>query len=306
MPLTVPAILSNRSRRNTAVKVVRADGVQLGLTDATLPFVFNCLAYSPVSGVSATAIEADLGTAAGNLTFDTLPVSSGIRPEDVRAGGYQDADVWTYELDPTSPGLATMTPAQAAMITGRYRLARMKVGRVKTTITLRETLSLLQQQSGRTVSARCDVLEWGDKRCDPSQTIKAANSFSRTLLSVVTPEVLLFSGDDRVAGFYTRGVIEWTSGANAGLKNTIKLHEALGGGVARLTLSKPMGSVLSGFVPLGGDVATLVRGCDRRFPTCQSIPNVHNTSGTNVENYQGFESVPLPDDAGKIGRQAKS
>lgn len=303
MPKTVPAGLLGRTLRCLAVLVVRKDGVHVGLTDTNRPFTLGGVTYSPVTGVAATSIETDLGASGGSLSFRTLEgvedgLAIAITAEDLRAGVYREADVWVYELDPSDPGLGVI-------IQGRYRIVRATIKRAEKTIQLRETLSLLSLQTGRTVGPHCDVTKWADKRCDPSQTIRAANSHSRTLLTVSAPDVLLFGGDSQPDGFYSYGEVEWTTGRNAGLTMQIKLHEALPGSVARITLSTPAGSLLAGFPATAGDVATLVRGCDRRFATCQSIPNATEATGTNAPNFQGWNKVPLPDDAARVGRQAK-
>ena len=304
MPHTVPFGLLDRPCRCLAAKVVRADGVAFGLTDADAPFVHDGLAYSPVAGVSSSSVESELGAAAGRLSFRTLDgvggaLATSITAEDLRGGLYADADVWILELDPTAPELGPV-------VRGRYRVSRATIKRAEKSIELRETLSLLQLQTGRTVSGHCDVEVWGNRRCDPSQTIRAANSFSRALATVVALDTLLFSGDAHPTDFYSNGEVEWTSGRNAGLTMQVKRHDALAGNVAQIVLSTPLNSILSGFVPAPGDVATLVRGCDRSFPCCQGVPNPHEATGTNAPNYQGYKSVPLTQDIQRIGRQAKS
>ncbi len=298
MPKTTPPGLLDPGRvLCLAVKVVRKDGVTIGLTDTNVPFVFEGVSYSPVGGVSSSTIQSDTGTSAGSLTFRTLEgvsdaVGASITAEDLRGGLYGGAQAWVYELDPTAPQLG-------AMIHNRYVFTKATIRDADKEIELREALYRLKNATGRTVTSACDVAKVWDKRCDPHQTLKGAYSFSRTVSGVPGEFTVDFSGDAHGDGYYSSGYLEWTSGRNTGLGDDIKLHESLPGNVARITLKTP-----PGFDVDSGDVATLVRGCDRSRETCRTIANPHNPSGTNIENNQGFK-LPLPDDIARVGRQTK-
>ncbi len=287
MPHTVPAGLLNRPLRCLAAKVVRADGVTIGLTDTNQNFTFDGALYQYAAGMTASSIPSDTTVSGGVLSVKTLEasVAAAITAKDIRAGKYEGADVWIYELDPTIPGLATMMPAQAAIVRGRYRVSKAEIKRAEKTFTLKETLSLLTQSTGRTVEKRCDVEVTWNKRCDPSQTLRAEFSFSRMLQSAPALDTLLFAGDSHASGYFACGQVVWTSGANAGLAMNVKAHSLLAGNVAQIVLSNATGSVLTGYPPAAGDVATLVRGCDRTAATCQSIPNPHEATGTNFPNF---------------------
>ena len=298
MPKTVPPGLLDPGRvRCLAVKVLRRDGVAIGLTDTNLPFVYQGLAYSPVGGVSSSTIQSDVGTSAGSLSFKTLEgvadaVGASITAEDLRGGRYAGAQGWVYELDPLHPELG-------AIVHNRYVFARATLKDAEKQIELREALYRLKLATGRTLTSECDVVRPWDKRCDPHRTLLAAPSFVRTLVAVPSDLVLHFGGDSHPDGYFTQGYLEWTGGPNAGLTDDVKLHELLAGNVARITLKTP-----PGFVPGSGDVATLVRGCDRSRAACKAVANPHNLSGTNVENNQSVR-LPLPDDVARVGRQAK-
>ena len=80
----------------------------------------------------------------------------------------------------------------------------------------------------------------------------------------------------------------------------VKLHESLPGSVARIKLKTPLG-----FVAQPGDVALLVRGCDRARETCRTIDNPTEVGGKNIPNFKGVR-MPINDDLQRIGRQAKS
>ena len=305
LPKTVPAGLLGRAARCMAVKVVRRDGVTFGLTDTNVPFVYQGVTYSPIGGVSATTVESDAGTTAGSLSFRTLEhvadaVGTTITAEDLRGGRYKGAQAWVYELDPTAPQLGAIVHNRYLFSTATIRDAEKEIG-------LLELLDRLRTPTGRTIQPGCDVGCVWNRRCDPSQTLKALYSFSRTVASVAGDFTLVFAGDAHPDDYYSKGYLTWTSGPNAGLLDEIKVHR-LSGGAARITLATPPGFLVS-----PGDVAVLTRGCGRGKEDCKAIPNALNPSGTQVENFQGFGAsangkggVPLPDDANRVGRQPKT
>ena len=299
MPKTVPPGLLDPGRtRCLAVKILRKDGVIVGLTDTNAPFTYQGVRYSPVNGVSASAIQSDAGTSAGQLTFTTIEgvadaVGASITAEDLRGGRYSGAQAWVYELDPEHPELG-------AIVHNRYKFSRATIRDGEKEIELRETLELLKTATGRTLSSDCDVDRVWDKRCDPHQTLKALYSFPRTVAAVPSDFKIDFGSDAHTDGYFSFGYLEWTAGPNAGLTYDVKLHESLPGNVARITLRSP-----PGFVVFPGDVAKLVRGCDRSREACKAIANAHNPSGTQIENNQSVR-MPISGDISKIGRQAKS
>ena len=76
-------------------------------------------------------------------------------------------------------------------------------------------------------------------------------------------------------GYFTQGIVTCTSGANAGLSQTVKLHAS-----GALTLMAPWL-----IAPNPGDTFSVVAGCDRTFTTCQNKFN-------NKVNFGGTPYVP--------------
>jgi len=78
-----------------------------------------------------------------------------------------------------------------------------------------------------------------------------------------------------LAGYYDLGVIAFTSGANIGLRRTIKSYVP---GVIRLVA--PLN-----YVPAVGDAFTIYPGCDKMATTCTDKFN-------NISNFKGYPYVP--------------
>lgn len=79
-------------------------------------------------------------------------------------------------------------------------------------------------------------------------------------------------------GWFTQGVVEFLSGANSGIKRTVRLHES---GALLLTLS-----LLD--VPVSGDLIRVYPGCDKRLDTCTNRFN-------NRARFRGAPFVPVPE-----------
>jgi len=110
-----------------------------------------------------------------------------------------------------------------------------------------------------------------------------------TLAAPGVPAGLVFAGDGAASGFYTHGVITFTSGANAGLAREIKGH-GLAGGAAIISLQGQFP-----FAVAVGDAAILEAGCARRLPTCVEKFN-------NAANFRGESLLPGNDQVMRVGR----
>ena len=88
----------------------------------------------------------------------------------------------------------------------------------------------LQQPKGRLFQFGCDA-DVGDSRCGVDLD-QAAFKGTGAVTTVTTQRVLDVSGLGSFANdWFTRGLLTWTSGNNAGRKMEVKLHTVVGGAV---------------------------------------------------------------------------
>jgi uncharacterized phage protein (TIGR02218 family) len=80
-------------------------------------------------------------------------------------------------------------------------------------------------------------------------------------------------------GWFTRGKLAFTTGANAGAAVEVKEHRADAGEV-RLLLWQRMAEPIA-----DGDLFTVAAGCDKRFESCRMQFN-------NAVNFRGFPHLP--------------
>jgi uncharacterized phage protein (TIGR02218 family) len=127
----------------------------------------------------------------------------------------------------------------------------------------------------------------------PISVIPAAASTSTippsAALALSRPHRACASGlDGFAADWFTRGLVTFTSGANAGRKQEVKRHVA--GVEATIELWQPMAQAI---VP--GDAFLVTAGCDKHFATCQA-------KFDNAVNFRGFPHMPGNDFLTAVGR----
>jgi len=79
-------------------------------------------------------------------------------------------------------------------------------------------------------------------------------------------------------GWFTRGLVRVTSGANTGRAVEVKRHAVAD--VITIELWQNLGAM-----PAIGDAFTVTAGCDKQFATCRE-------KFANVANYRGFPHMP--------------
>ncbi|WP_343061955.1 DUF2163 domain-containing protein [Novosphingobium piscinae] len=111
---------------------------------------------------------------------------------------------------------------------------------------------------------------------------KALFTSTGTVASSPAPTTTSFkTGHAQAAGYFDQGVITFTSGANAGIRRTVKSYNPATG----FTFALPLP-----VAPAIGDTISVFAGCDKTLATCRSKFN-------NAGNFRGFPWVPNPETA---------
>ncbi|WP_026380588.1 DUF2163 domain-containing protein [Afifella pfennigii] len=251
-------------------KITRGDGAALGFTDHDREIAFGGLAYRPQDGLSATGAVANAGMEVGGLEVAGALTSERLAEADLAAGLYDNARVEMWLVNWESPQ-------------ERHLMRIAEIGEVKRegeafTAELRSLSHRLDQPQGRLFSHLCDA-DLGDARCGVAVAgmTRAANVTATDGASFVETDGLADP-----AGTFSRGLLTFTSGDNAGRKMEVTRHALAeaGTGRARLSLWQAMEKDIA-----VGDAFTVAPGCDKRFATCQG------TFG-NAANFRGFPHMP--------------
>lgn len=273
------ALAAHFSREVTTVchcwRLTRRDGAVTGFTDHDVPLMVDGLAFEPESGFSASEARATLGLNVDTVDVEGALSSERIRDEDVAAGLYDGAKVETLLVNWRSP--ADFVVARTAVI---GRITRSDASFVAE---LESLVHALDQQNGRYVTRACDA-ELGDARCGFPLDREGFSAAGAVAAMGPSGTVRVEGLGGFAAGWFSCGVLTWTSGARAGRAERIADHRREGGGDV-LVLLPSIGPAIG-----AGDAFTAVAGCDKAFATCKA-------KFANALNFRGFPHLPGNDAA---------
>lgn len=131
----------------------------------------------------------------------------------------------------------------------------------------------LQQNVGRTYGQSCDVRTFGDTRCGFNLTA-ATRTGTVTVATSRRTFSFSLSGSTPATGYFSNGVVTFTSGDNNGFSRSIKTA-TYSGGVLTVTLFEEMPADVT-----ITNTVSVAPGCDRTWLTCRYVHN-------NAVNFRG-------------------
>jgi len=251
-------------------RVTRNDGVRFGFTDHDRDLAFDGTTFEAATGFTGTEIAGSLGLAVDNLDVHSVLKSDRLNEADLAAGLFDNAVVEIFRVNWQD------TDQRVLMRYGN--LGEVSRGQHSFTAEVRGLAHELQQPKGRLYQFGCDA-DLGDVRCQVDLDDPAFKG-SGTIASVVSERVFTVSGLDGFdSDWFTRGLLTWTAGANAGRAMETKLHSKLAG-VVTIELWQRMSEAVG-----AGDSFEITAGCDKQFATCRA-------KFDNVGNFRGFPHIP--------------
>jgi uncharacterized phage protein (TIGR02218 family) len=254
-------------------RVARVDGAVLGFTDHDRELTFDGVDYARASAQASGALESEAGLAGGTTSVVGVLDDAGITSEDVSKGLYEGVRVQLFRVDWADPS------SRVLMWTGL--IGEVTRGELGFEAELRGLQSTLERGVGRIFARRCDAA-LGDARCTVDldhPDFRASGAVSAML------DARTFRTTDLGAyadGWFARGVLLWTGGANEGARAEVEAHRA-GASAATLELLAPPTAAIA-----PGDAFTVDAGCDKRWATCKA-------KFANTVNYRGFPMIPGDD-----------
>ena len=251
-------------------RITPRTGPPLGFTDHDRDLAFDGTTFEAASGFTATEIRESVGLSVDNLDVESALSSDRLSEARLAAGDFDDAAVEIFRVDWTSP--------DARLLVRRGSIGEVRRSGAAFTAEVRGLAHYLQQPQGRVFQFACDA-DLGDARCG----IDLASPNYRASATVVEPlgdRLFAAAGLDAFAdGWFSRGLLTFTAGANAGRAIEVKRH------VKRATdaiveLWQPPGALM-----VAGDAALITAGCDKHFTTCRA-------RFANAGNYRGFPHMP--------------
>ncbi len=260
-------------RLNKGAEILRQTAHDRDLeVDIGSPDVFDINGYyEKFLAFDATQIRGATDLAVDNMEADTLLESFGITAQHIRAGLFNDVRYTIFLVNWRSP-------AGSGLIVKRGVVGNIKTfARDLANFELRGLKQYLQQTIVETYSGSCRA-DLGDTRCGvnlASYTVSGDVDSIVTQRRVITTTATL--GSPSVgAGYYTGGLLTWTTGGNTGLSMEVKTDD----GAGELTLFEPLPYDIQ-----IGDAFTLTPGCDKAIGTCRD-------RFENVVNFRGEPYIP--------------
>jgi uncharacterized phage protein (TIGR02218 family) len=251
-------------------RVTRNDGVRLGFTDHDRDITFDGTDFEASSGLTTTEMHSEIGLTVANLEVSGALRSDRLSGEDLAAGMYDNAKIEVFRVNWTLPEQ-------------RVLLRQGTIGEVKRGVTafaaeVRGLADAMQQDRGRVYQYSCDA-DLGDSRCGVALAA-AAYTGAGAVAALIDPRSFAVTGlDGYAAGWFGRGLLTWTAGANTGRAIEVKRH-----------WRGPAGNSIEVWLDMAGPVAagdtfSVSAGCDKQFTTCR-------TKFSNGVNFRGCPYIP--------------
>jgi uncharacterized phage protein (TIGR02218 family) len=269
VPIAMQAALDGRATTHCRCwKVERRDGTLFGFTDHDRMLTIAGLAYEAATGFTATSIESSLGLAVDNLDVEGALSSASITENDIARGLWDDAVIEVWLVD--------WTDTDNRLLLRKGNIGEISRGPTAFMAELRGLAHRLGQTYGRQFDRTCSW-DLGDTRC---KVALAGWISAGVVMTGFDFRSFTASGlDGKDDGLFQRGLVTWTSGANAGLQMEVKRHSKRDGTVT-LELVLPMADAIE-----AGDGFTVQAGCDKTWATCQARFG-------NGSNFGGFPHMP--------------
>jgi uncharacterized phage protein (TIGR02218 family) len=251
-------------------KLTRGDGVIQGFTDHDRALTFDGVTYEPESGFDASEETSATGFAIGGMEVLGALSSERISPDDLAAGLYDGAEITLFLVNWTQPG------ERHLLRTGQLGEVTREDGTFRAEI--RGLAAMLDQPRGRLFRHSCDA-DLGDGRCGVNLANPAYRGEGTVSVATGRRRFVATGLDGFDTGWFERGKLTWTGGANAGRAIEVKSHRVLNGDVI-LELWQPMH-----FNIAAGDTFDVTAGCGKLFATCVG------KFGNGI-NFRGFPHMP--------------
>ncbi|WP_072392068.1 DUF2163 domain-containing protein [Hyphomicrobium sp. CS1GBMeth3] len=251
-------------------RLTRRDGVRHGFTDHDHDIVFADTVFEAAAGMEASEIRDSVGLSVDNLEVTSAVTSERLAEADLAAGLYDNAGIEIFRVNWAAP--------EQRVLMRSGNLGEVKRAGRAFAAEVRGLAHTLQETRGRLFQYTCDA-DFGDARCAVNRD-DAAFKGTGALIAVASPRRFTVSGLEAFAnGWFTHGLLTFTSGAASGQALEVKQHAGAGSSATIELWSRAR-------LPLEpGQTFTVTAGCDKRIATCKA-------KFSNVANFRGFPHMP--------------
>ncbi len=271
---TIPLALQTHLDSGTTTlcycwKLTLRSGQIIGFTDHDEAVVFDGVSFEAQAGFSSSEIHSSLGFAVDNLEASGALKSAQLDEVRLNAGDYDHASIEIWRVN--------WQDATQRILQRKGHLGEVNYGQGHFKAEVRGLAHLMNQPKGRLFQFGCDAL-LGDARCGVNLNLGAFRGVAT--IAAVRENSFDVSGLNGFADdWFTRGVLSWNIGPNAGRALAIKRQRAFA------TSSRVDLWQAPKFVIAAGEQIIVNAGCDKQFATCKS-------KFANHLNFRGFPHMP--------------
>ena len=253
-------------------KLTLRSGQIIGFTDHDETVVFDAVNFEAQAGFTSSEIHSSLGFAVDNLEASGALKSAQLDEARLNAGDYDHAAIEIWRVN--------WQDVTQRILQRKGHMGEVSYGQGHFKAEVRGLAHLMNQPKGRLFQFGCDAI-LGDTRCGVNLNVAAYRGVAT--ITAVRENSFDVSG---LSGFaddwFTRGVLSWSTGPNAGRTLAIKRHRAFAIS-ARIDLWQA-----PKFVIVPGEQIIVNAGCDKQFATCKA-------KFANQINFRGFPHMPGSD-----------
>lgn len=252
-------------------RIVCRSGERFGFTDHDRDLIFDDTTFEAATGFTASEIRDSVGLSVDNLEIDSALTSDRLSETRLAAGDFDDAQVEIFRVNWADPAQRIL------MRTGS--IGEVSRSGSAFTAEIRGLAHYLQQQQGRVFQYGCDV-DVGSAACGIDLTLPIYRA-EGTVVAVRNARLFTAAGLEACAeGWFTRGLLIFSTGFNAGRASEIKRHWMSSSGEVTIEFWQPMRQPIA-----TSDTFVITAGCDKAFATCCA-------KFSNAINYRGFPHMP--------------
>ncbi|MBT8169871.1 DUF2163 domain-containing protein [Falsiruegeria litorea] len=249
-------------------RLTRGNGQVMGFTDHDEDVSFAGVTYRAGAALGASEAASTLGLAPDEMDASGALSHDAITEADLAAGEYDGAKVEVWDVN--------WANTLARGLLGRYTIGEIERGGLSFRAELRSISASLDRAEGRVHTTLCDARRLGDTKCKLNLSSWQATG---TVIKATVTEIVVSGLDGFDNGFFNRGILEWTTGANLGTSGDIRVSVKRGAEVILSLWHQPARAVSV------GDTITVTAGCDRTSATCRD-------RFSNLINFRGFPHMP--------------
>lgn len=250
------------------LKLTLQDGTVYGYTDYKEAITVDSVVYNPAPGFQKVKMNLTANAEVSNQKFGSAWVDA--PEEDLRGGKFDSATIevaWASWKHPSYGRLVVFTG----------QLGEVSWSEAGFEVDIVSYMKNLSKNIGNVFTANCRHTLFSTAKvgqCGYCGLSKSSFTHTGSVVSVDSHKWVFTISNTEATGYYSNGLVKFTSGFNSGLSAVIKSHEG-----NKVTLMLP-----TAFSIQAGDTFEIQAGCDKTLETCKSKFN-------NVNNYGGFPHI---------------